>query len=347
MYELHRARHLEVTDPRDRIFAMLGHFSLRQGNKALEDLQAHYDQTVAQVYTNVRVRALTGDESLITLAAVQHMSLSSRSTTLGDRFVDRDTLPSWAPNWDTYQTHILSEPVSPHRAHGHTVPKLSIDAEVLILRVQGVQIDTVSTCSAPLAEREFHIGASGHALAIESIWRDVCGQTSFNLEQRYVHNTDSALLAYMQTLSNGGVATAARAKRSYHDISTQEWLVQAAAYLIRALGFSDAVAENLTALAAQAAEGDYEKWSRAANGASKNRVFARTEKGYFVLGPKVMEEGDVVCVLHGGKMPFALRPCGGGKYLLVGECYVHGIMDGEFMGLLEREELIEEAFEII
>lgn len=57
-----------------------------------------------------------------------------------------------------------------------------------------------------------------------------------------------------------------------------------------------------------AADGDHFKWSRAANGASSHRAFARTAKGYFVLGPKVLEVGDVVCVLFGGKMPFCLRP---------------------------------------
>ena len=95
-----------------------------------------------------------------------------------------------------------------------------------------------------------------------------------------------------------------------------------------------------------AADGDDFKWSRAANGASKHRAFARTAKGYFVLGPAVLKVGDVVCVLFGGKMPFCLRPWGR-HYLLVGECYVHGLMDGEAMKMLEREEVAEEVFDVI
>lgn len=96
----------------------------------------------------------------------------------------------------------------------------------------------------------------------------------------------------------------------------------------------------------KAVGGDHYKWSRAANGASSQREFAKTSKGYFVLGPKVMEVGDFVRVLFGGKLPFCLRPCGS-HYLLVGESYVHGLMHGEAMEMLERNEIAEEEFRVI
>ena len=75
-------------------------------------------------------------------------------------------------------------------------------------------------------------------------------------------------------------------------------------------------------------------------------MFARTEKGYYVLGPKVTQPGDIVCVLFGGKLPFCLRPLGD-RYLLVGECYVHGLMNGEAMEMMERGNLAEGVFEIV
>jgi len=52
-----------------------------------------------------------------------------------------------------------------------------------------------------------------------------------------------------------------------------------------------------------------------------------------------------VCVLFGGKTPFCLRPWGHG-YLLVGECYVHGLMNGEAMGMLERGDIEAQIFDI-
>ena len=93
------------------------------------------------------------------------------------------------------------------------------------------------------------------------------------------------------------------------------------------------------------AEQDREKWSRWASSASDGRVFARTDKGYYVLGPSALEPGDVVCVLFGSKVPFCLRPMGS-RHLLVGECYVHGLMKGEAKDMLDRGTLDSRVFRI-
>jgi hypothetical protein len=211
-----------------------------------------------------------------------------------------------------------------------------------VLSIRGMKLDLIEACSKPMAQREFHLDSSGRALAIENFWYDICGKGHFDLEESYI-NGESAFFAYTQTLSNGCVATSSLEGRSYHEIPKSEWLRQAAAYLIKALGQSNDVSP---ALYKAAAGGNHFKWSRAANGASSHRSFARTAKGYFVLGPKVLEVGDVVCVLFGGKMPFCLRPWGR-YYRLVGECYVHGLMSGEAMEMLERREVAEEVFDVI
>jgi hypothetical protein len=54
------------------------------------------------------------------------------------------------------------------------------------------------------------------------------------------------------------------------------------------------------------------------------------------LGPNAMQTGDVVCILFGCKVPYILRPVDG-HYLLVGDAYIHGIMDGEAMAADFRE----------
>lgn len=47
------------------------------------------------------------------------------------------------------------------------------------------------------------------------------------------------------------------------------------------------------------------------------------------LAPSGAEVGDVVCVIRGAQAPFVLRPDGRGRYRVVGEAYVDGIMFGE------------------
>jgi hypothetical protein len=354
MYELHRARSLKATDPRDRVFAMLGHYSVSgpnlEGvrNTILAEMKADYKRTLAQAYLDVAERALTGDTSLITLAAVQHMDLPASKEApqqTEDRVVDDDTFPSWVPDWRTYQSFILSEPINPHHAHGGTSSKLSIDTKQLILSIRGVKVDVVEACSKPLAAKEFHLKSSssaGQQLAIKSLWCEICLKEGFNLDDSYL-NGETAFFAYMQTLANGCVQIATREARPYDESFKSECLAKEATYIVNAVG-SDAIAPSLCKMAEKT--GAKDEWSRAANGASRNRIFARTKKGYYVLGPKVMKEGDVVCVLYGGKMPFVLRPWGH-YFLLVGECYVHGLMNGEAMDMLERKDLAEEVFDLV
>jgi hypothetical protein len=180
------------------------------------------------------------------------------------------------PDWGTYETHILSELISRHRAHGTKSPVLRIDMPTLVLSVHGMRIDVIEACSQPLAEREFHLDSSGRALTIETLWHDICGKDGFDLKESYISG-ESALFAYTQTLSNGCVETSLQEARPYHEVPKSEWLTQGAAYLTEALGQSDVVLSELSKIAA---DGDHLKWSRAANGASSHLAlaFTRTAK---------------------------------------------------------------------
>jgi hypothetical protein len=71
------------------------------------------------------------------------------------------------------------------------------------------------------------------------------------------------------------------------------------------------------------------------------RSFFITEKGYLGLGPSHAHAGDVVCVLKGGNVPFVLRQTHEACYGLIGESYVHGIMDGSYVRKARPEDLQE------
>lgn len=61
----------------------------------------------------------------------------------------------------------------------------------------------------------------------------------------------------------------------------------------------------------------------------QNRRVFSTNRGYLGLGPKILQEGDMVFILP-ESVPFVLRPQGN-HYLLVGDCYIDGAMYGEIM----------------
>jgi hypothetical protein len=356
LHELHRARHLEFSDERDRVFAWLGHYSLHWSNKELGALAADYTKGLVEIYIDVAKRASEGSKeisdgsALIVLAAVQHMKLpsSDKSSAPTKHQANQDTLPSWIPDWRTYQNHMLSEPINPHRAHGASTPKLGFGHDFSSLIIHGVEADTIDVCSRPLLSKEFNINhaASEGKTAIEYIWHDICQKDRFNFADKYVIGEES-FFACMQTLGNGCVLMARWEEKPYHEMLPSRWLEKEAMYLVDVLGEADAVAPDICDLAKEAkSEHKGEPWTRAVNGAAKNRIFARTKKGYYVLGPRVMEPGDIICVLFGGKQPFFLRHFGH-AYRLVGECYVHGLMNGETMDMMGRQELTEMAFEIV
>ena len=60
------------------------------------------------------------------------------------------------------------------------------------------------------------------------------------------------------------------------------------------------------------------------------RLFTTAQK-WLGLGPFNLEEGDEVWLLKSAKVPFILRPYGASQYRLIGEAYVHGIMQGQLI----------------
>ncbi|KAK3360698.1 heterokaryon incompatibility protein-domain-containing protein [Lasiosphaeria hispida] len=62
---------------------------------------------------------------------------------------------------------------------------------------------------------------------------------------------------------------------------------------------------------------------------SSGRAIFRTDENYLGNGPRSVLPGDQVWVLAGAVVPIVLRRRGNGRFTLVGEAFVHGIMRGE------------------
>lgn len=73
------------------------------------------------------------------------------------------------------------------------------------------------------------------------------------------------------------------------------------------------------------------------------------------LGPERLKKRDIICILYGCSVPVALRRMVDKEsqetyYEFIGECYVHGIMDGEAFDLVKRrsgrDTIPKQVFEI-
>jgi len=75
-----------------------------------------------------------------------------------------------------------------------------------------------------------------------------------------------------------------------------------------------------------------------------HRVFT-TARGYAGLAPPGALKADVVCIIHGASTPFTLRKMPQSEktartYQLVGVCYIHGLINGEGLGVGEAQEFV-------
>jgi len=71
-----------------------------------------------------------------------------------------------------------------------------------------------------------------------------------------------------------------------------------------------------------------------------HRTMFKTDMGYIGLSSRKIKDGDCVALFQGGKMPFGIRGKEG-EFNIIGDAYVHGIIDGEAFDLAKCE-----AFEV-
>jgi hypothetical protein len=71
-----------------------------------------------------------------------------------------------------------------------------------------------------------------------------------------------------------------------------------------------------------------------------------TKKGYLGFGPKWVQEGDLVCVLQNCRVPVLLRKVDD-HYEFISTCFVLGLMDGEAAEMVSRGEISMQTFEIL
>ncbi|KAK4446963.1 hypothetical protein QBC34DRAFT_440477 [Podospora aff. communis PSN243] len=79
---------------------------------------------------------------------------------------------------------------------------------------------------------------------------------------------------------------------------------------------------------------------------TRGRQFAVSTTGLTMLVPNQAKPNDVIVLFRGARVPYLLRPISG-KFQLVGEAYVHGVMQGECFKGLYRGSVAQSVFCIV
>jgi hypothetical protein len=293
----------DVSDPRDRVFGLLGMRSSDsdpdQGNLFLEP---NYNVSLSEVMENVTTKFLLDQKIVNVLSRVQN-----RHSILDDR-------TSWMPQWNNLNDWILGGAL--RKTTGDVLPSIfrPICDFVNCLAINGITVEPIlDIMSSELDQsRQIYQREMTFAISLKTLIERLQGEY------------DSETVAYTLTAgfaSDFGVV-------EDHGAHIAEFK----AFLAWDLEQIELTNENtippplsLESPEARAAASYLELF---ADVTDHRRLF-KTETGALGLGPEAMREGDIVTVLFGGNVPYVLRPVGDGHYRLVGECYFHSVMGGQ------------------
>jgi hypothetical protein len=324
----------EATDPRDFIWALRG-VSERDGHQSLIP---NYHVPPEEVFTST-ARHIIVDKSELDLLCFAKIS---------DTVMEA---PTWVPVWGgAVSRYPLFVSASEFHAAGQTEAHVySLDADPTLIIVQGCHVDTVIALNSALPS----LGLENQAYPVTSetqqlqlIWlTEATSLLPPNLDNAIYGLTEELMLmAFYRTIIAG-----------QSDFST---------FAAPALGAIYSLWQQFLCLpTGQAPEQIVrnhplliESWEQIAE--FKNlfrqftagRRFGVTLQGYIGLLPATAEIGDAVVVFEGGRVPFVLRECEREEvgqneeemaqaltrnWAVIGDCYIHGIMDGEVMGWSE------------
>lgn len=273
-------RNLDATDPRDKIFALLG--IAFQGTNSGYTID--YSQTTAQIYVAYALTMLHQRSDLKLLSACN-------GSPLLDHCDDRDywetkaLLPTWVPDW---RRRVYSNAI-----WGHSHRAISATSS------SGFQATAPTQPADTIHDLKLRVKGcvDGTVHRVGPVLRG-CPQVSQVAE-----------------FFGEGLATAKLPRLPY-------------------IWSSDPLEDGAPChLFTEEAQGT--EWLEDLDCLLYGRKAFKTDNGYYGLGPYQASDGDLLCSLAGYLTPVLLRkvpefvPDSGNCYMLVGDCYVHGLVNGK------------------
>ncbi|KAH8587069.1 hypothetical protein B0O99DRAFT_642690 [Bisporella sp. PMI_857] len=344
-----------ATDPRDKVFGLYSLFS--PSDLAVLELQPDYNLDVVEVYTQSVIDCITTEGNLDVLSFSGQDCLPAHSQ-----------LPTWVPDW-AYQDHakplsprfLSALSFGEHRwactwasATGSSYPVVELVDDKKNIMLSGYVLDKVATTGGIL-EKDYYETQPGHPfLEINMLikkstdvfpkWEDICGVPN----NTTYFTGEAAWDLYWKTLYAGSYPhgdeqqTKAAFEKWYKPFRDLRSVTDYTGDRIEEIRNSD----SGTAYKVAAGVGWFGKMmyksmkfgmsmlnNRNRTPPSKilafHRTLFRTERDYVGISSRWVKEGDSVALFQGGKLPLVIREAEDGKWQIVGDAYIHGIMNGE------------------
>lgn len=300
------SRGLGATDPRDKIYALLG--------LGKHDIHPDYSMSPESVFTDFALQTIgiVTDMQSRRKAASLEMSSHYREVrramilvSCAGRHNQYLELPSWVPDWTVnLSARPLVFGLSQRFSAGGDKLGLFDWQPDFGLQLCGKLLDTIADVGTVHLEYDSDVADKNPHDVIRSWWQESQQMalvriarspgTTMNLDAFEALRRDLSICRHGYFIS-----TTHRGRRNS---------------LLNELDTSDETSHNAS--------------DTLTLGPTRGRVFFTSSTGYVGLAPSGAKEGDLVFVVMGADVPFILRPYDDG-YELIGEAYVQGVMDGE------------------
>ncbi|KAI7083247.1 hypothetical protein KC356_g7716 [Hortaea werneckii] len=316
------SRGLGATDPRDKIYALLG--------LSTHDIEADYSQSPESIFFDFALQTLgvatnkiakleaTDDEPLLASdhdfrRAIVLLSCAGRQ----NQHLD---LPSWVPDWTTT---LASRPLifglndTRYSAGGNRLGVFDWRYETG-LHLSGILLDTVRV--AGRVRLDFDAQSIVSSSNNSTDYHEFVAQWWHEAHQLARERIDTSPGSTPYTDAFERMRRRLYLCRHGYYIGEPSQQTQHRRGSLLDDGESSLSTPNITHSALQTLT----------LGPTRGRVMFVTSTGFLGLAPHGTREGDVVFVVRGIDVPLVLRANGDDtSYELIGECYVQGVMEGE------------------
>jgi hypothetical protein len=305
---------LEVTrwqrasDPRDYVFALLGHPSARVGGNLL--IEPNYQKPHMEVFQELAIILLQQSRDLRLFSAVRHRDRSLLNN------------PSWIPTLHRegydMRAGVHSENFKGYDAHAGFPRNLQLMESREVLQVHGIVFDTITESTKEFEYERLKKSSQKDRFMARLLAAAMALSMGYpGSIQETIQHIYMALSGYYRNLEQG-LRDFAAFRLELSAMNPEQTRDGPGTLLPEGLATAREAAKEGNA------DGQNLKWM---TWITRKRVFV-TESGLIGAGPAPLRSGDLCCILFGGRVPFLLRPTES-AYRLVGEAYINGVMQGE------------------
>lgn len=288
-----------VSRPHDKVFALLG---LAGDGTAFKHL-VKYEDSVELLYLQLAEGYLTRPNN----------DLSALHLASDPAWRKHKALPSWVMNFDG--AAVSATPLCNFSCANFGPPCTcrppSVTNDRKILSIRGIVKGTVGAAGRHIPLRGIGMmGDAGVALLFLEQWRRMA-----NRRLRHYPTGEAVDEAFARTI----VADCPKLVRSMHNVR-ETYFAYTEQFRHRLQTTPLHEDDGIAGTFAYHTQMGLTSWRRS---------FFLTRNGYMGIGPYFLRPTDIVVRFHGAGTPFVVRKLRTGNYLLVGEAYVHGMMEPE------------------